>query len=371
MVESGATPVAAFGFVFCLAFTLLFGSAPASAQLPQGQPVSVAQTSVPGANLHNAPAEEPQSETQASGSITGTILDQSGAFVSGAVVTLTRGSETSGQQQVSDEGGQFFFVNIAPGPFELKITAPGFADQTLSGTLQAEQVFILPKIILALATAKTEIHVVLTRAEVAQEQVKAQEKQRVLGVVPNFFVSYEPDAVPLTWKQKFGLAWKSSSDPITILAVAAVAGGEQATNSFKEYGQGAQGYGKRFGATYADVVDGTFLGSAIMPSLMKQDPRYFYKGTGSFRSRLWYALRSSVICKGDNEKWQPNYSEFLGNLAAGGIANAYYPANRRGVGLAFTTAGIRMGEVAVANVFQEFVSRRVTPGLGKHDADQR
>lgn len=326
------------------------------------------QSAAPGTVVSNAQASSLQSEAQPSGGISGTILDQSGAFVSGAIVTLTRGGKPTGSPQVSDEGGQFFFVNITPGPFELKITALGFADQTLSGTLQAEQVYIVPKIVLALATAKTEVHVVLTRQEVAQEQVKAQEKQRVLGVVPNFFVSYEPDAVPLTWKQKFDLAWKSSADPVTILAVAAVAGGEQATNSFKEYGQGAQGYGKRFGATYADVVDGTFLGSAILPSLLKQDPRYFYRGTGSFRSRLWYALRNSVICKGDNQKWQPNYSEFLGNLAAGGIANAYYPANRRGVGLAFTTAGVRMGEIAVANVFQEFMSRRVTPGLSKRNS---
>ena len=59
---------------------------------------------------------------------------------------------------------------------------------------------------------------------------------------------------------------------------------------------------------YADLVSGTFIGGAILPSLFKQDPRYFYKGTGSRKSRFFYAIANSVICKGDNGRWQPNYS---------------------------------------------------------------
>lgn len=324
----------------------------------------------PGAVASGAAGGGQQADEQATGSVSGTVIDPSGAFVSEAVVSLARAGQSSNQETVTDDDGQFYFVNIAPGPFQLTVTAGGFASQTVSGTLHAEEAYTAPKIVLAVASATTEVHVGVTQEEIAADQVKAQEKQRVFGVVPNFYVSYVPDAAPLTWKQKFGLAWKSSSDPITILTVAAVAGGEQATGAFKEYGQGAQGYGKRFGATYADVVDGTFLGSAIAPTIFKQDPRYFYKGTGSFRSRLLYALRSAVICKGDNQKWQPDYSDFLGNLAAGGISNLYYPANRRGVGLAFKTAGFRMGEIAIANIFQEFISRRVTPNLASNDTNQ-
>ena len=96
---------------------------------------------------------------------------------------------------------------------------------------------------------------------------------------------------------------------------------------------------KRYGAGYADIVTGTFIGSAILPSLLKQDPRYFYKGTGSTRSRILYAIANSVICKGDNGRWQANYSSILGSLAAGGISNLYYPAqDRNGAGLTFENA---------------------------------
>jgi hypothetical protein len=137
---------------------------------------------------------------------------------------------------------------------------------------------------------------------------------------------------------------------------------EQAQNHFRGYGQGAQGYAKRFGAGYADTVAGTFVGSAILPALLKQDPRYFYKGTGSTPSRLAYAIANSVICKGDNRRWQVNYSNILGNMAAGGISNLYYPAqDRDGAGLTFENAAIGIGASAIANVFQEFVIRKLTP----------
>jgi len=143
-----------------------------------------------------------------------------------------------------------------------------------------------------------------------------------------------------------------------------VAGLDQAGDRWGAYGQGAQGYAKRFGATYADVFVGTFIGSAALPSLLKQDPRYFYKGTGTKRARIFYALANSVICKGDNGNWQANYSSIAGNLAAGGISNLYYPAkDRNGVGLVFSNALIRIGETAVANIFQEFVAPKLTPNL--------
>jgi hypothetical protein len=108
---------------------------------------------------------------------------------------------------------------------------------------------------------------------VAEEQIKDEEKQRVLGVVPNFYVTYTSGAVPLTPKQKFKLAGKTAVDPFTLVFVGGFAGIEQAQNRFSGYGQGAQGYAKRFGARYADTVTGTFIGGAILPSLLKQDPR--------------------------------------------------------------------------------------------------
>jgi len=143
---------------------------------------------------------------------------------------------------------------------------------------------------------------------------------------------------------------------------------EQAQNHFREYGQGAQGYAKRFGAGYGDTLTGTFIGSAILPALLKQDPRYFYKGTGRMSSRALYAISNSVICKGDNRRWQPNYSNILGSLAAGGISNLYYPPqDRDGAELTFENAAIGIGGTAVSNLLQEFVIRKLTPKLPNHD----
>src|SRR4029077_15982729 len=180
-----------------------------------------------------------------------------------------------------------------------------------------------------------------------------QEKQRALGFIPNFYVSYVPNAAPLAPKQKFELAWKEMVDPVTFGLTGAIAGIQQAQNDFSGYGQGAQGYAKRYGAAYADTVTSTLIGSALLPSLLKQDPRYFYKGTGSKRSRFLYAVANSVICKGDNGKWQPNYSSILGSLAAGGISNSYYPAKDRGAGLTFENAALGIGATAAANLLQE------------------
>ena len=212
----------------------------------------------------------------------------------------------------------------------------------------------------------------LTPAQVADIQIREQEKQRVFGLIPNFYVSYDRDAVPLNPRQKFRLAWKTTADPMTVVGVAAVAGVEQATNTFDGYGQGAQGYFKRLGASYTDVVTGTFIGSAVLPSLLKQDPRYFYKGTGSTGSRVLYALASPVICKGDNMRWQPNYSNVAGAFASAGISYLYYPSSdRNGAGLLVQRSLIRLGEVAFEGVLQEFVVRRFTPHLRNRASDRR
>ena len=314
----------------------------------------------------NAAASSPaqQTDQQQSGTISGKIVDQTGAYISGALVKLTQPGQPSNTKTLSDAAGQFSLNNVAPGPFELTITSPGLASQGFSGSLSPGEAYVTPIIMLAIATQVTEVHVGLTPDEIAEVQMKDQEKQRVLGFIPNFYVSYVPNAAPLSSKRKFQLAWKTASDPVTFAAVGFVAGIDQAADRWGAYGQGAEGYAKRFGASYADVFVGTFIGSAALPSLLKQDPRYFYKGTGSKRSRIFYALANSVICKGDNGEWQANYSSILGNLAAGGISNLYYPAqDRNGVGLVFSNALIRLGETAVANIFQEFVAPKLTPNL--------
>jgi hypothetical protein len=302
------------------------------------------------------------------GSISGTVVDQSGAVVAGARVRLTgtgAGDDQSLRQEVLSGGdGQFHFANIPPGPFQLTITSADFATQTTTGILGAGEIYIVPQIALEVAASVTDVEVGPSQTEVAEEQIKVEEKQRVLGAIPNFYVSYIPDAAPLTSKQKFKLAWKTVVDPFTFVFVGGAAGVEQAQNHFAEYGQGAQGYAKRFGAGYADTVSGTFIGAAILPSLLKQDPRYFYKGSGSKASRTLYAIANAVICKGDNGRWQANYSNILGSLAAGGISNLYYPdQDRNGAGLTLENGALGIGATAVSNLFQEFVIRKLTPKL--------
>ena len=280
------------------------------------------------------------------------------------------GDESQSQEVQSGANGQFFFANLSPGPFQLTIEAEGFEPQSVSGTVRAGEAYIVPVIRLAVATVMTEVRVgstALTPVELAQVQIQEQEKQRVFGFIPNFFVSYVPDAVPLVPRQKFELAWKSSVDPFTFVGVAAIAGVQQATDDFPGYGQGMEGYAKRFGAAYADVLTGTFIGSAILPSVLKQDPRYFYKGTGSGRSRFLYSVANTVICKGDNKRWQPNYSGVLGSFATGAISYLYYPSSDRdATALVVQNTLIRLGETAFANVMQEFIVRKFTPRLQTH-----
>src|SRR6267154_4236206 len=308
-----------------------------------------------------ASAAEHPSDPRSSGSISGTIVDPTRAAVAGARVRLSWGDQSLYQEVTSDDDGQFSFANVAPGPFQLTITSMGFTTQASAGVLRPGENYTVPQIAMALATAVTEVRVVPTRTEVAEDQIKAQEKQRGLGVVPNFYVSYYHNAVPLNPRQKFELAWKTTVDPVSLGVTGAIAGIQQAQNDFSGYGQGAQGYGKRFGAAYANLVASTYIGGAILPSLLKQDPRYFYKGRGSKRSRMLYAIANSVICKGDNGHWQPNYSNILGSLAAGGISNLYYPAeNRDGAEITFENGLIGIGESAAVNLLQEFVIRKLT-----------
>jgi Carboxypeptidase regulatory-like domain len=366
-------PLGAAGLALLSLSLLLCGLPPgAAAQSPQLETTATVTTSTPDSGGIAVSAEPRPQDQNGSGYISGTVVDKAGAVAVGARVHL-KSQDRPGTEMdvVSGENGQYSFSGVPPGAFQLTISAEGFETQLVPGTLEPGQLRIMPVIRLAVATVVTEVRVAMTQVEVAQEQIKEQEKQRVFGLIPNFFVSYAPDPVPLTSKQKFELAWKSTIDPFTFVGVAAIAGVQQATDDFSGYGQGWDAYAKRFGAGYADVVSGTFIGSAILPSLLKQDPRYFYKSSGSFRSRLLYALGNTVICKGDNMRWQPNYSGLLGSFATGGISYFYYPTNDRDLTtLVLQNSLIRIGETAFANVMQQFVVRRLTPRLQTHPAAQ-
>jgi Carboxypeptidase regulatory-like domain len=324
------------------------------------------------AYLFPAPAQSQQQPSQRlTGSISGIVADQSGNGVAGARVSLTREDHSPAQEALTDDDGRFSFANIAPGPFQLTLSKEAFDTQTVSGILHSGETYTVPQIVLTLARVVTEVRVTPPLAELAKFQLEEEEEQRVLGVVPNFYVTYNRNTVALNSRQKFELAWKSTMDPVIFVLTGATAGIEQANNSFSGYGQGAQGYAKRYGASYADFIGGVFIGSALLPSILKQDPRYFYKGTGSKRSRFLYAIANSVICKGDNGHWQTNYSNILGSLAEGGISNLYYPAqNRHGVRLTFENTLIGIGTSAAVGVIQEFIIPKLTPNLpGRHSAN--
>ncbi len=320
----------------------------------------VAQSVPPPANAQQAP--EQVADTRPTGSLQGSVTDGDGKPVAGARALL---GGPVGQTTITAADGSFRFYSLPAGSYHVTITANGLATATSGAAeLPPGGTVTLPTIVLAVASATTNVTVTVSQEEIAEAQISLEEQQRLLGVLPNFYVSYIWKAAPLTPRQKFQLAWKSSIDPGTFVGTGIIAGIQQWQNDFSGYGQGAEGYVKRFGAAYADGVTGNFVGGAIFPTLLHQDPRYFYKGTGTAESRAGYAIANTVICRGDNGRWQPNYSNVLGTLAAGGISNLYYPAsNRNGFSLTVENSAINIATGAINNLVQEFFFRKLTPGV--------
>ena len=304
--------------------------------------------------LPDAPKPQP-------GTIVGTVTDVNDDTVAGASVVLEDPALKDPRTVISNNNGFFEFKDIEPGTYQLTVSAQGFATWTSPAIiLQPGQYAILTGSKLHVAVVRTTITVTpQSSEEIATEQIKIEEQQRIFGIVPNFYVVYDHNAAPLTAKLKFKLATKVLYDPVTVIGVAAIAGINQA-GDIPNYGQGAKGYAERFGAAYASGATDIMVGGAILPSLLHQDPRYFYQGTGSNKSRAWHAISSTFICRGDNGQLQPNYSTIGGDLAAAAIANTYYPPSDRGGGRVVGTALINTGERALANLAQEFLLRRIT-----------
>jgi hypothetical protein len=189
------------------------------------------------------------------------------------------------------------------------------------------------------------------KRRLSEEQLKQQEKQRVMGVMATFNTTQNQDAVPLSAKQKFQLFIKSATDPWPFGLTAVVAGINQASDADAEWGQGMQGYAKRFGASYSDYFIGNFFGNAVLPAVLHEDPRFFQKDTGSITNRFLWAAASTFWCKRDSGKWGPNYANVGGNLIGAAIGRAYYPASERTVndtitdGLTVSVEGIVGAEV--------------------------
>jgi len=302
------------------------------------------------------------------GSISGTVTDSDGDAVRDALVTLTIDSAKEPRKIVSGDGGEFRFTGMAAGKFTVSVTAEGMAAGSASGVLQAGQSEVVSPIVLAVASVASEVDAMSVHDQ-AEVEIKEEEHQRLLGIVPNFYVAYNWNSAPLSTKQKFKLAAFNVIDPVNIGIDAAIAGYQQWQGDFNGYGTGPASYGKRFGANYGDLVVGTFVGGAILPSILHQDPRYFYMGKGTVMHRLLYAMASAVICKGDNGKWQPNYSSIGGDVAAGAIANVYYPASDRDGASIVIEQGLlgALGD-GLGNVVQEFLFKKVTPHSPKYSS---
>ena len=308
-------------------------------------------------------AQAVQSPETPSGQIFGTVTDVQGDAIVGVTVILTRSPESTDQTTVlTTENGFFRFDGLTPAvPYNVAIDADGFAEWSSSPiTLEPGQVKSLGGISLRIATQNTTMQVKYDPIEEATEQFKVEQTQRIFGIIPNFYTSFEGEnAAPLTTKMKFDLAFKVSYDPVSMAGIGFVAGLRQAVDS-PNYPQGAKGFGERYGVTAADGFTDIMIGGAILPSLLHQDPRYFYQGTGTTGSRLRHAILSAFIAKGDNGKWQPNYSSVGGDLASGALSNLYFPKSNRGAGLVFSLFALGTAERIGSDVAQEFLLGKFT-----------
>jgi hypothetical protein len=295
------------------------------------------------------------------GKLVGTVTDVNGDPIPNATVVLKTPESNDRRTIVTPASGFFEFIDVKPAtPYHVEIRAKDFADWTSPAiTIDPGQYKILTGIQLRIGTEHTTVDVHFDPVEVATQQFKAEEKQRIFGIIPNFYVSYESDPAPLTTKMKFELALKVSADPVTVAGVALVSASRQAANT-PNYGQGWGPYGERFGSTAVDGFSDIMIGGAILPSLLHQDPRYFYQGTGTTSSRIRHAMFSPFVAKGDNGSWQPNYSSLGGDLASSGLANVYYPKSNRGAGLVFGNFAIGTAERIGASLAQEFLFGKFT-----------
>ena len=312
--------------------------------------------------LPDAPA--PAVSENGTASLQGTVLDPNGNSVADARVVLTSKANGAVRTGTTNASGGFVFAKLPAGEYKLTVSAPTMADYVDDGIeLKNGEAQEMPVIILGVAGTKTEVVVTASVEEVAQQQLDFQMDQRVLGVLPNFYTSYVWDASPLNAKQKFQLAFHSVRDPFAFVGYAFLAGIQQAADQYPGYGQGWQGYGKRYGAAFANDASGRMLGSAIYPTLFHQDPRYFYKGEGSRKSRALYAITRAFITRGDNGHSEFNFSKILGTFSAAAISNAYYPESDRGLGLTLTTGAVQTAGNAADNLVREFIFKRLTPNV--------
>ena len=296
----------------------------------------------------------------APGTIDGTVKDGSGSAVAGAIVTLAAADSTAPRTTVTDNEGAFHFAAVAPGTYKVAVASTGFTvwtanvDAGMAGGPQPLSA------VLQVAPVSSTMDVTPPPKELAAEQLKTEEKQRVLGVFPHYMVTYDPNPAPLTAGQKFHLGFKTLIDPVTLLGTGIDAGIEQVQNRYPDFGQGVEGYAKLFGARYTNHLSGVMIHHVILQAAFHQDPRYFFKSTGSFSSRFWYSVWTAFVCKGDNGRWQPDYSDVIGGAAASQVSRLYYPSTSRPYLRLWHDVLLGFGGRAEDHLIEQFVLSKVT-----------
>lgn len=341
--------------LFLVSSILLFGQAQGFGQSPETQQQSVELLDSSSA-LQGGAQTTPVAVMSV---IVGTVTDMNDQPVGGATVSV-QGPEPSNIHTATTDGLGFFKLeNLEPGiAYHVTVSAAGFAVwESPTITLKAGQQEILNVSKLRIEELQTTVTVTPESTdEMAIQQVKVEEKQRGFGIIPNFFAVYDPNPAPLTAKLKFGLAFRVLRDPFTLGGVAMLAGIGQAANS-PAYVQGLKGYGERFGASYTNQFTSIVIGGAVLPSILHQDPRYFYQGHGTKRSRALHALSNLFIARSDGGRTEPNFSSLGGDLASAAIANTYYPERSEEARMVFESFAINTAVHAAVRLLQEFAFR--------------
>lgn len=352
-----------------LAFLLIVGAACAQSPRMRAPTADDVATALPDAPQ---PAAEQQAVRATGGvaigrelpvRIKGVVSDMQGGLVPGAHIVITYGEPAVTQESTADSQGFFSVSGLPAGTYSVTISSPGLQTYVLRDLhLRPGETYSLPEVSLPIARTSADVTVTLTTEQLAEEELRNQLQQRVLGVLPNFYTSYQWDAAPLNARQKFKLTARATTDPVFLGTTAITAGIQYARNDYPEYGDGPAGYWKRYGAAYGDAVIGRFMGSVVFASVFRQDPRYFVMTNGSWVRRSWHAISSTVIQRGDNYHWQPAYAHMLGSATTGLIASTYHPASDPGK-LVLNNTILDLGNKAANNLIREFVLRHLAKNI--------
>ena len=193
------------------------------------------------------------------------------------------------------------------------------------------------------------------QAQQSQTQPPQKKNDRMFYVMPNYLtVENQAQVPPLTWKQKFSTTAEGTFDPYEFAIVGVLAGIRQAHDAYPAFGEGAAGYGKRYGAAFLDQVDGNMMVGAVFPSILRTDPRYYQLSHGSFLRRFGYAISRIAVTRTDSGKNVFNVPEFAGNAVAAGISNFYYPDQNISLASTTTNWATQLSVDAFGNELKEF-----------------